>query len=99
MPRRKYVDRAGRPAPARGAVAVARSARLARDGNPDGTAIALPLKGLLILAHEALSPRATPAPRLLAAIPARQTLQARRPRSSTTWSDSIRNPIRSGVEV
>src|SRR3978361_573807 len=55
LPERECVDRAGGPAPAGAAVAVARAHRIAGDRNPDRTAVALPFEGLLILAHEALS--------------------------------------------
>src|SRR5882672_6025261 len=51
LPERECVDRAGGPAPAGGAVAVAGALRIARDRDLDGTAVALPFKGLLILAH------------------------------------------------
>src|SRR6266571_8964103 len=52
FPERKCVDRAGRPAPAGGAMAVAGAHRIARDDNRDSTAEALPREGLFILAHE-----------------------------------------------
>ena len=55
LPERECVDRAGGPAPAGRAVAVAGAHRIAGDDNLDGTAVALPLEGLLILAHKSLS--------------------------------------------
>src|ERR1035437_10943361 len=51
LPERECVGRSGGPASAGGAVAVARALRVARDGDLDGTAVALPFEGLLILAH------------------------------------------------
>ena len=51
VPERERVDRAGGPAPAVGAMAVAGAHRLARDGNRDGTAEALPCESLFALAH------------------------------------------------
>src|SRR5947208_7166224 len=52
LPERECVDRAGGPAPARGAVAVAGALRIPRDFNRDGAAVALPFEGPFILAHE-----------------------------------------------
>src|SRR5512133_2411944 len=52
LPERECVDRAGGPAPARLAMAVAGALRIPRDFNRDGAAVALPLECLLILAHE-----------------------------------------------
>src|SRR5438128_6351256 len=52
FPERECVDRAGGPAPAVGAMAVAGAHRIARDDNRDSTAEALPFEGLFILAHE-----------------------------------------------
>src|SRR3954469_19052077 len=51
LPERERVDRAGGPAPASFAVAVAGALRIAGDFNRDGAAVALPLVGLTILAH------------------------------------------------
>src|SRR3954452_14476674 len=50
-PERECVDRAGGPAPAGFAVAIAGALRIAGDDNPDGAAVALPFVGLFILAH------------------------------------------------
>src|SRR5436189_3299306 len=52
LPERECVDRAGGPAPTGSAMAVASALRIARDDNRDSAAEALPLEGLLILAHE-----------------------------------------------
>src|SRR5438477_1384180 len=52
LPERECVDRAGGPAPARGAVAVAGALRIPRDFNRHGAAVALPFEGPSILAHE-----------------------------------------------
>src|SRR5437763_11216543 len=52
LPERECVDRAGGPAPARGAMTVASALRIPRDFNRDGSAVALPFEGLFILAHE-----------------------------------------------
>src|SRR5438874_10673379 len=52
LPERECVDRAGGPAPARGAMTVASALRISRDFNRDGAAVALPFDGLFILAHE-----------------------------------------------
>src|SRR5437867_3129985 len=51
LPQRECVDRARRPAPAVGAVAVARAQRIARDLDRDSTAEALPCEGRFLLAH------------------------------------------------
>src|SRR5215212_5722531 len=50
-PERECVDRAGGPAPAGLAVAVAGALRIAGDDDLDGAAIALAFVGLLIRAH------------------------------------------------
>src|SRR5437867_10717833 len=52
FPERECVDRAGRPAPAVGAMAVAGAYRIARDLKRDSTAEALSCEGLFILAHQ-----------------------------------------------
>src|SRR2546421_1327846 len=52
LPERECVDRAGGPAPARGAMTVASALRIPRDFNRDGAAVALPFEGPFILAHE-----------------------------------------------
>src|SRR4051812_16552557 len=51
VPESECVDRAGGPTPAVGAMAVAGAYRLARDGNRDSTAEAVPCERLFILAH------------------------------------------------
>src|SRR5881397_1410322 len=51
LPERECVDRAGGPAPARLAMAVAGALRIPRDFNRDGAAVALPFVGPFILAH------------------------------------------------
>src|SRR3954464_15689537 len=52
LPQRERVDRAGGPAPAVRAMAVARADRVARHDEPDRTTEALPLERLLVLTHE-----------------------------------------------
>src|SRR3954447_24416989 len=51
LPERECVDRAGGPAPAGLAMAVAGFLRIPRDFDPDRAAVALPFEGLFILAH------------------------------------------------
>src|SRR4051794_29957764 len=51
-PKREGIDRAGGPAPAVGAMAVAGAYGLTRHGDSYGTAEALPCEGLFIRAHE-----------------------------------------------
>src|SRR5919108_6306400 len=52
LPERECVDRPGGPASTGGAMAVASALRIARDDNLDSAAVALPVEGLFILAHE-----------------------------------------------
>src|SRR5215208_1046835 len=52
LPERERVDRAGGPAPAGGAMAVASALRIARDDNRYSATEALSFEGLLILIHE-----------------------------------------------
>ena len=52
LPERERVDRAGGPAPAGDAMAVASALRIACDLNRYGTAVALPFVGLFLRAHE-----------------------------------------------
>src|SRR5438128_5746886 len=56
LPEREGVHGPGGPASTRGAVTVARALWVARDGDLDGTAVALPFEGLLILAHARVFP-------------------------------------------
>src|SRR5436190_23352172 len=51
VPECECVDRAGGPAPAARAMAVAGACRIARDDDRDGTTEALPGEGLLVLTH------------------------------------------------
>src|SRR6476660_3317231 len=52
LPQREGVDRAGGPAPAVRAVAVARAGGVTGHDEPDRTTEALPLEGLLVLVHD-----------------------------------------------
>src|SRR5712691_10388161 len=52
LPERERVDRAGGPAPAGGAMAVAGPHRVAGDLDRDSTAVALASVALLLLAHQ-----------------------------------------------
>src|SRR4051794_6102995 len=52
LPEGERVDRPGGPAPTGSAMAVAGALGIARDDNRHGAAVALPFKGLVIVAHE-----------------------------------------------
>src|SRR4051795_426644 len=60
LPQRERVDRAGGPAPAVRAMAVACAGRVARHDEFDRTTQALPLERLLVLAHDTPSSRSVP---------------------------------------